>query len=79
MPTPPHDLDEKRADLIRQFKEYQLQVSEAFDGVLSALNDGRFAEACSIMLTISRHQGQASVGMRTVLVKNGFLVREKTE
>ena len=79
MPPTPADLEAKRDEMIRQFTEYRDQVMEGFDSVVEALSKGEYAHACSLMSTISAHQGQASVRMRAVLVKQGFLVRERSE
>jgi hypothetical protein len=76
IPTP-HDLEGKRDEMIRQLSEYRDQVAQAFDAVVTALSNGEYATACSVMSTISAHQAQASVRMRAVLVKNGFMVRER--
>lgn len=79
MPPTPAELDAKRDEMIRQFSEYRRQVMGGFDSVVEALSKGEYAHACNLMSTISQHQGQASVNMRAVLVKNGFLVRERSE
>lgn len=73
------ELEVKREELIARFEEYCTQVADGFESVVCALRDQRYAEACSIMSTISAHQGQASVKMRAVLVKGGFIVRERND
>jgi vacuolar-type H+-ATPase subunit D/Vma8 len=73
------ELESKREQLIVEFEGYCAQVQDAFNEVTNALRDQRYAEACNLMSTISAHQGQASVNMRTVLVKNGMIVRDRSD
>lgn len=73
------ELEIKREQLIVEFRGYCEQVQDAFNEVVRALIDHRYAEACSLMSTISAHQGQASVNMRTVLVRNGMIVRSQND
>lgn len=73
------ELENRRQEMITQFEKYQTQVSDALNGVSQALTLGQYAMACSIMSTVSAHQAQASVRMRAVLVKNGFIVRERND
>lgn len=79
MPLSQVELEARRSELLAQFESYRAQVSEAMDGVVSALSEGRYAEACVMMSTISAHQGRASVDMRAILVKNGFMSRERED
>lgn len=72
------DLDSRREEMIEEFKAYRAQVNEGFDGIEEALEKGEYALACNLMNTISTHQGQASVNMRSVLVRFGFIVRERS-
>lgn len=71
------DLEAKREEVIAQFEQYRDQVMNGMDSVIAALRKGEYASACEIMSTLSQHQGQASVRMRAVLVKQGFIVRER--
>jgi len=73
------ELEAKREELLRQFNEYTTQVKDGLDAVSEALGFGEYARACSLMNTVSAHQAQASVRMRAVLVKNGFVVRERSD
>lgn len=70
-------LEAKREEMIKQVEEYRTQVTDAFDEILASLRKGEYAGACSIMSTLSKHQAQASVNMRTVLIRHGFIAREK--
>lgn len=80
MPVPSaQELEAKREAIIKELNEYRDQVSAGFDDVETALANGEYAHACALMSTISAHQGQASVKMRAVLVRNGFIVRERND
>jgi hypothetical protein len=73
------ELEAKREELIEKFEEYRDQVLGGMSDVITALHNGEYAHACELMSTISSHQGQASVRMRAVLVKQGFIVRERQD
>lgn len=73
------ELETKRDEMIAQLEQFKAQVSEGFDQAIDAMRKGEYAGACSVMSTLSAHQAQASVRMRAVLVKNGFMVRERDD
>lgn len=73
------ELEAKREELVQQFNNYATQVKDGLDEVNNALSLGEYARACAIMNTISSHQAQSSIKMRAVLVKFGFIVRERSD
>lgn len=76
MPTP-SQLEARRDEVIDNLQKYRTQVNDAFDAIEQAISKGEYAYACSLMSAVSSHQGQASVNMRTTLVRYGFLARER--
>lgn len=68
-----------RAELVKNFEAYRTQVSDGLDEVSQCLSRGEYHQATAIMSTVSSHQAQASINLRTVLVKQGLLAREREE
>lgn len=73
------ELEQRRAEVVRQLEEYRSATLDALDAVISSVNRGEYAHACNLMAAISQQQGKTSVNMRAVLVKNGFIARERED
>lgn len=72
-------LEALREELVNSFDAYRTQVTDGLDQVSACLSRGEYHQATTIMSTVSAHQAQASINLRTVLVKNGMIAREKEE
>lgn len=70
------ELEQRKKELIIEVNKYKDQVNTALEEVAASLARGEYAHACSVMGTLSSHQAKASVQMRTILIKNGFMARE---
>lgn len=75
----PVELEQRRNEMIRQLEDYKTATTDALDEVIASLGRGEYAGACQLMGDISKQQAQTSVKMRAVLVKNGFMVRERED
>lgn len=71
------DVTVKRDALIEQLNKYRDQVNSAFDEVEESLRKGEYARACEVMSLLSNSHAQTSINVRTTLIRNGFLSRER--
>lgn len=62
-----------RAKLLRQWGNWRALLAEAMDNIHDALEDGQYAQASAIMDEITMGQAQASLSMRSILVKAGVI------
>ena len=79
MTAPAPDLQRRRREMMGQFKEFRSTITKAYDEVAAAMERGEYAVAANLMQAISQSHARASINMRTVLVKHGFLAREATD
>lgn len=62
-----------RAKLVRHWQNWRAVLAEALDGIHDAIEEGNYAQASAIMDEVTMNQAQASLSMRSILIKAGVI------
>jgi hypothetical protein len=62
-----------RSDVGKQIQAYRDQLSSALDAVQQLIDKGQYDKACTLMTRVSQLQAQASMQMRSILIRDGLI------